>query len=209
MNRLLACAGVAALLILPASLFGQAVPNNPHTFNHAEVGIYGDLFRVYPANSSSVNFLGLGGRIGINFHPHVQIEAEMNYDFERNYTTVFTSGGTGIGTSTTITSHVRPLTGLFGPKFQVGTSGPVRAFITAKGGFIEFSYSNDAVSTSSFANSFQQFGNGTTHFAAYPGGGLEFFAGPLGIRMEAGDEIYVNNKAYNNLRITFGPTLRF
>ena len=48
-----------------------------------------------------------------------------------------------------------------------------------------------------------------TDVAAYPGGGLEFFAGPLGIRLEAGDEIYVNNKAYNNLRVTFGPTLRF
>jgi len=27
--------------------------------------------------------------------------------------------------------------------------------------------------------------------------------------MEAGDEIWVDNGAYNNLRVTFGPTLRF
>lgn len=56
---------------------------------------------------------------------------------------------------------------------------------------------------------FSQFGNGSTHFAAYPGGGIETFIGPLGLRVEAGDEIYLNNGANNNLRVTFSPTLRF
>jgi hypothetical protein len=110
-------------------------------------------------------------------------------------------------TSTTLTSNLRPLTALFGPKFQ--TSGPVRAFVTAKAGFVEFSYSNNAPSGSTFTSAFSQFGNSSTHFAAYPGGGIEASAGPLGLRIEAGDEIWVNNGAYNNLRVTFGPTLRF
>jgi hypothetical protein len=38
---------------------------------------------------------------------------------------------------------------------------------------------------------------------------VEAFWGPVGIRVDAGDEIYVNNGAYNNLRVTFGPTFRF
>jgi hypothetical protein len=209
MKRFLICAGLAGVLALPCSGFAQARSANRFDLNHVELGVYGDLFRVPPVSSNTVNFLGLGGRVGFSIHPNVQLEAEMNYDFERNYTTVVRTGGTTTTTSTTVTSNLRPLTGLFGPKFQVGTSGPVRAFVTAKGGFIKFSYSNNAASGSSFASSFNEFGNNTTHFAAYPGGGLEFFAGPLGIRLEAGDEIWVDNGAHNNLRVTFGPTLRF
>jgi hypothetical protein len=45
--------------------------------------------------------------------------------------------------------------------------------------------------------------------AIYPGGGLEAVLGPVGLRFELGDEIYFNNGGHNNLRITFGPTLRF
>jgi hypothetical protein len=207
MRHILAYAGLTAALTLSSSLFAQE--RNPYVLNHAEIGIYGDLFRVSPANSSSINFLGLGGRFSVNVHPHAQLEAEMNYNFEQNYTTLVTSGSTGVVTSTTVTSHVRPITALFGPKFQVGTSGPVRAFLTAKAGFIEYTYSNNAPSGSSFANSFSEFGNGSTHFAAYPGGGIETYFGPIGLRIEAGDEIHVNNGAYNNLRVTFGPTIRF
>jgi hypothetical protein len=45
--------------------------------------------------------------------------------------------------------------------------------------------------------------------AIYPAGGVEAILGPVGLRFELGDEIYFNNGAHNNLRITFGPTLRF
>ena len=45
--------------------------------------------------------------------------------------------------------------------------------------------------------------------ALYPAGGVEASLGPLGLRLEAGDEIYFNGGAHNNLRITFGPILRF
>src|SRR5437868_13218858 len=34
--------------------------------------------------------------------------------------------------TTLFRSRVRPLTGLFGPKFQAGSSGPFRAFVTGK-----------------------------------------------------------------------------
>jgi len=169
-----------------------------------EVGVYGDLFRL-----NSTNFLGLGARVGVNVHPNLALEAEMNYDFERNYTSITVNNGGGGGTSSTYTSRVRPLTGLFGPKLQFGTSGPFRAFLTGKAGFVELSSSTNAPSGTSFGNSFDQFGGSSTHFAAYPGGGIEGFLGPIGLRLEAGDEIYLNNGANNNLRVTFGPTFRF
>jgi len=222
MKRILSCAGLIAALALPLAVSAQDqtsspppqyVQNPPHSrwdLNHATVGVYGDLFRVNPSGGSAVNFLGLGARVGFNVHPNIALEAEMNYDFMKNYTTIHTGSNSGSVGSTTVSTRTRPLTGLFGPKFQFGTSGPFRAFVTGNVGFTEFSHSS--VTTSSgetFSNSLDQFGGGTTHFAAYPGGGIEAFAGPIGLRVEAGDQIYFNNGAYNNLRITFGPEIRF
>jgi hypothetical protein len=56
---------------------------------------------------------------------------------------------------------------------------------------------------------FTSVGSSGTHFAAYPGGGVEGFWGPFGLRAEVGDEIYLRNGTFNNLRVTFGPQLRF
>jgi hypothetical protein len=50
---------------------------------------------------------------------------------------------------------------------------------------------------------------GNTSAAIYPGLGVEGFAGPIGLRLEAGDEIYFKNGTHNNVRVTFGPTIRF
>ena len=205
--RILGVAGLAAVLALPFSASAQVqnAPKNPHTLNHGEVGVYGDYFRLAPSTGKAINYLGLGGRVGVNVHPNIALEAEMNYDFERNYTSVGTNGGS----TTTVTSAVRPLTGLFGPKFQFGTSGPFRAFVTGKAGFLEISTSGASPSGTTFGNSFNQFGGNSTHFAAYPGGGIEAYIGPVGIRAEVGDEIYLNNGANNNLRATIGPSIRF
>jgi hypothetical protein len=43
----------------------------------------------------------------------------------------------------------------------------------------------------------------------YPGGGLEGFLGPLGLRFDVGDEIYFNGGAHHALRVAFGPVIRF
>lgn len=217
MKRLLLSTGLAFLLAVPAAVSAQvSVPEkNNHALNHGEFGVYGDLFRVAPSGGTAVNFLGLGGRVGFNLNPWAALEGEMNYDFEQNYTNIHVNGTNGNGSGTvntnTYTATVRPITGLFGPKFQFGTSGPFRAFVEAKGGFIDFSTSCNAPAGSGtcFANSLAGFGGNSTHLAAFPGGGIEFFAGPIGLRVEAGDEVWVNNGAYNNLRVTFSPTFRF
>lgn len=222
MKRILGCAGLIAALALPLALnaqdqstapppqYVQNPPNSRWDMNHATVGVYGDMFRVNPAHAAAVNFLGLGARVGFNVHPNIALEAEMNYDFVKNYTTVVTGTNSGSVGSTTVSTRTRPLTGLFGPKFQFGTSGPFRAFVTGKVGFTEFSHSSTTTASGqTFSNSLDQFGGGTTHFAVYPGGGIEGFFGPIGLRLEAGDQIYFNNGAYNNLRVTFGPEIRF
>jgi len=208
MKRILLTTGLALLLAVPSL---SAQDRGKRTFNHGEVGIYGDLFRVSPSGGTAVNYLGLGARVGFNVATYAALEAEMNYDFEQNYTNINVTNGTGGGTTKTYTARVRPITGLFGPKFQFGSSGPFRAFVVAKGGFIDFTTNCNAPAGSGtcFANSLQGFGGSSTHFAAFPGGGIEFFAGPIGLRIDAGDEIWVNNGAYNNLRVTFSPTIRF
>jgi hypothetical protein len=43
----------------------------------------------------------------------------------------------------------------------------------------------------------------------YPGGGLEGRIGPVGLRLDIGDEMYFNGGAHNNLRVSFGPFIRF
>lgn len=212
MMRILFIAGLVTVLALPAAVAAQTQRQgeSPYTFNHGEFAAYGDYFRFDPGGSSkATNYVGLGGRVGFNVHPNVALEGEMSYDFERNYSSVSGTAGSFGGTSTTVVSRIRPISGLFGPKFQFGRSSPFRAFLTGKAGFLEMSRSSNSPSPSSFGNAFDKWGGGGTYFAAYPGGGFEVFLGPLGIRAEAGDEIVVNNGAYNNLRVAVGPSFRF
>jgi len=200
---------ILAIAAIPSWASAQVQPrvqeHNPYGLNHAEVGIFGDYFRFSPGGNST-NFVGLGARAAFNVHPNVAIEGQLAYDFERNYTTT-----TQNGASTSFTrSNIRPITGLFGPKFQVGSGGPFRIFGTGKVGFVNFTVNNSGVASgSTFSSGVSSVGNGGNFLAVYPGGGIEGFAGPIGIRVEAGDEIYFNNGARNNLRLEFGPTFRF
>jgi len=194
------------LLASPSLISAQTTDSGRnYTLNHAEIGAYADYFRLAPSGSAA-NYLGVGGRVAFNVNPAVALEAEMNYDFARDYTTTFNNGTS----STIVTSHVRPITGLFGPKFQFGGGGPFRVFATGKVGFLDFSSTTTGnVTGSQFSNGVSGIGGSGTHLAFYPGGGIEGFAGPIGIRAEAGDEIYLNNGTYNNLRVAIGPTFRF
>jgi hypothetical protein len=169
--------------------------------DHIEVGAFADYFRL--SNTSPVrNFIGAGGRVAVNVRPSVQLEAEMAYDFKRSFARTFTNGIT----TELVDTNFRTLHGLFGPKFSTG-SGPFRLFVTGKVGFDNFSVSNQNATTG--FTSAVGLTNGTTTFAVYPGGGFEAFAGWLGVRAEVGDDIYFSNGAHNNLRVTFGPQIRF
>jgi hypothetical protein len=199
---------ITVALFLFAALPSGLAAQESSGATHGEVGIYADYFHLSPGGSATTNYVGTGGRAALRYH-WMALEAEMNYDFARNITNTYTSGSGTTVTTTFVKSSVRPLTGLFGPTFYAGT-GPMRAFVTGKVGFIDFSTTNsEVVSGSTFTNSVAGVGGSGTHLAVYPGGGLEGFFGPLGLRLEAGDEVYLNNGTYNNLRVTFGPILRF
>jgi hypothetical protein len=187
--------GILILLCSAPALWAQS------RSDHAEVGVFAEYFRLSDT-SPKENFVGLGGRAAFNVHPSIQLEAEMAYDFKRNYTQTFTNGFS----DELVTSHVRTLHGFFGPKFQTG-SGPFRVFVTGKVGFDNFDVTNDNATTG-FRNSVG-LTTGTTRFAVYPAGGFEAFAGPIGIRAEIGDDIYFLNGAHNNLKVSLGPQFRF
>jgi hypothetical protein len=190
------CLGLLIALIFLAAPMLMA-----QSSDHVEVGAFVDYFRL--SNTSPTrNFVGLGGRAAFNMNSSVQLEAEMAYDFKRNYTSTFTDGVT----TATVNSSFRTLHGFFGPKFQTG-SGPLRIFVTGKVGFDNFSINNQNAPTG-FVNTVG-LTNGATYFAVYPGGGIEAFAGAIGLRAEIGDDIYFHGGAHNNLRVTFGPQVRF
>ncbi len=171
--------------------------------DHGEVGVFVDYFRAHQANN--LNFYGVGGRIGFNFHPNVALEAEGAYDFEQSYNTL--TFNTSTGTTNTTRSSLRLTHGLFGPKFQFTRNFPLRPFVTLKGGFLRFG-TNTGPAT--FGNAqLTSYSNTDLNGVFYPAGGVEFFAGPFGIRTELGDEMYFDNGANHNLKITVGPTIRF
>jgi hypothetical protein len=188
-----------AFLLLVA---GLGVAPLARAQNHAEVGAFVDYFKLGETGS---NFLGIGGRAAFNVAQHVQLEAEMAYDFNRVFTEGFTDNSTG--TITTQNSNIRVLHGLFGPKFQ--TSGPVRVFVTVKGGFTDFRFDPTPPSFATFTSSVNNLRANNINGALYPGGGVEAFLGPIGLRLEVGDEIIFANGAHNNWKVTFGPQIRF
>jgi len=189
---------VSAVLVLcfasPSFIFAQALKGD-----HVEVGAFADYFRVDRTNPS-LNYAGLGGRLAFNLRPSAQLEAEMAYDFDRSYNNPFTNGSI-------VPSKTHVLHGLFGPKLQTG-SGRLRLFVTGKAGLISFT-TNTQNAPTGFKSALGAVGNGDSKFALYPGGGVEGFVGPLGLRLEVGDDIYFDNGARNNIRVTFGPTIRF
>jgi hypothetical protein len=202
MKRIVWMVILGALVAAPSWLAAQEAGGD---YDHGSVGIFADYFRFSPGRGTT-NFIGFGARAGFHASAHVQLEGEMNYDFERNFTSACTNcSTTSVNTSFTRT-RLRPLTGLFGPKFE--TPGPFKFFVTGKVGFVHFS-TGSAVTPGNIGNTISGIGNGGTHFAVYPGAGIEGFWGPFGLRAEVGDELYLNNGAFNNLRITFGPQFRF
>ena len=196
MKRILYIIGLFLSLGAPAAVLAQA-----DSLNHVEIGAFADYFRV-GETSPAINFIGLGGRLAVNVHRNVQLEGEMSYDFKRTFVSVFSNG---VNTQL-VSTDVRPLTALFGPKFQ--TSGPVRAFVTGKVGFVNFTTSNQSASAG-FKSALGAVTSGDTRVAFYPGVGVEGFWGPIGLRLEAGDEIYFDGGARNNLKVSFGPSFRF
>lgn len=169
--------------------------------DHGELGVYGDYLRL--SQLGNTDFMGVGGRVGFNVAPRVQLEGQMTYDFAQN----FTATSSSTISTTIVRSNVTLLHGLFGPKFSIG-SDHARFFGTVQGGFIRFGVANGST-PNSFVSSISAFGDSSTNGALYPGIGGEFYVGPVGVRVDAGDFIYWNAGAHHNLSVKFGPQIKF
>jgi hypothetical protein len=186
------------LLCLTPRLFAQSSADD-----HVHLGVYGNLFRL---SDSRITLGGVGGRVSIKVWSKVQLEAESAYNFDQVFSQGFSDS---TGTLTVSRTHVRVLDGLFGPKVFTN-KGPVRLFGVLKGGFINFNLtSSPAVTIQTVNSAFQGLNRSNIFGVLYPGGGAEAFWGPIGVRIDVGDEIFFHSGTHHNLRASFGPVLRF
>jgi hypothetical protein len=169
-----------------------------------EVGVFIDYIGISQTNT---NNFGLGARFGYRIHRDVMMEGELAYDYGINFDEAYRNIANGNLSAIEHTS-IGITHGLFGPKLQPAGGG-FRPFVTLKAGFIDFRLSPSLLPYSDVASSVIGLRTSNVNAALYPAAGVEAALGPLGLRLEAGDEIYFNTGAHHNLRITFGPILRF
>jgi len=189
--------GRLLLLILSTAIlsFGQS---------RMEAGIYLDFLSI---SQTTTDNIGLGARFGYRIHSHVMLEGELAYDYGLNFDEAYRNITTGDLVAIERTS-VGVTHGLFGPMVQPA-HGHFRPFATLKAGFIDFRLSPSLLPYSNVVSSVLGLRTSSVNAALYPAGGVEASLGPVGLRFELGDEIYFNSGAHNNLRITFGPIIRF
>jgi Outer membrane protein beta-barrel domain len=169
-----------------------------------EAGLLLDYLSVSQTNTD--NF-GVGGRLGYRLHRNVMMEGELAYGYGINFQEVYRNVTNGDVTAIGRTS-IGVTDGLFGPMLQPA-HGHFRPFVTLKGGFIDFRLSPSLIPYSSVVSTALGIRTSSLNATLYPGAGAEATLGPVGLRLEFGDAIYFNGGEHNNLRITFGPILRF
>jgi hypothetical protein len=169
-----------------------------------EAGIFLDYLSV---SQTSTNNFGLGARFGYRIHRDVMLEGELAYDYGINFDEAYRNIANGNITAIERTS-IGVTHGLFGPKIQL-SGGGFHPFATLKAGFVDFRLSPSLLPYSDVASAVFGLRTSSLNAAIYPTAGIEATLGPIGLRLEAGDEIYFNNGSRNNLRITLGPILRF
>jgi hypothetical protein len=151
--------------------------------------------------------------VGANIFKNLQIEGELSYDFNQFYREFF-SGSSGAGNSGTIVpegTHIKVLHGLVGPKFQ--STGRIRIFATVKAGVVNFRIDPPPSSLSALfgplTSNIENIRASKLNAAIYPGAGVEAFIGPVGLRIEFGDEMFFAGGVHHNWKATFGPQIRF
>jgi hypothetical protein len=170
---------------------------------HVQVGVFADYLRL---GRTDTNFGGVGARLGFQAYKQLKFEAEMSYDFDQAFTEGFTN--TSNGSVSIHRTGMRVLHGEFGPRLNIGRHR-IQPFVTLKGGFIDFRLNNAPATVGTFFSSVNGLRADNVNGVFYPGGGLQGHLGPLGMRLDIGDEMYFNHGTHNNLRISFGPTFRF
>jgi hypothetical protein len=188
---------VSALLLLacPFSLLAQ---------RRVEVGAFLDSLSISQTNTD--NF-GIGARAGYRIRRTVMVEGELAYDYGINFDEAYRNVTNGDVTAIQKTS-IGVTEGFFGPTLRPAR-GHFQPFVTLKGGFVDFRLSPSLLPYSSVASTVLGLRTSSLNAAIYPALGAEASLGPVGLRLEFGDAIYFNDGAHNNLRITFGPIIRF
>jgi len=169
-----------------------------------EAGMFLDYLRISQTNT---NNFGVGGRLGYRVHRNVMVEGELAYDYGINFDEAYRNIANG-DISAIVRTSIGVTHGLFGPTLQPAKGG-FRPFVTLKGGFVDFRFSPSLLPFPNVASTVLGIRTSSLNVAIYPGVGVEGSLGPVGLRLELGDEIYFNSEEHNNLRITFGPILRF
>ena len=178
--------------------------NSLHAQRRFEAGIFLDSLSVSQTNTD--NF-GVGGRFGYRAQRNMVLEGELAYDYGINFSEAYKAVANGNTTQIERTS-IGVTEGFFGPMLE-SPRGRFRPFATLKGGFIDFRLSPSLIPYSSYVSSVFDIRTSSVSAAIYPAVGAEASLGPVGLRLEAGDAVYFNNGTHNNLRITFGPIVRF
>jgi len=170
--------------------------------DHIEAGIFGDYFR---QSQTDANLGGLGVRLGLKVFPHIKLEGEMAYDFQQTFEETLTNGS---GQIVVQNAPIHILHGEFGPKVELGHAR-IRPFVVVKAGFDKFFINACPVSFSCASSQIANIHQSSVNGVFYPGGGLEGHLGPVGLRWDIGDEMYFNSGTHHNLRMAFGPYIRF
>lgn len=186
------------------ALFLCAMPLRARAQSRMEASLFLDYLNI--SQTKTPNF-GLGGRFGYRVHRHVMAEGELAYDFGVNFNELYVNITNGNAAAIGRTS-IGVTDGLFGPMLEPA-SRYFRPFVTLKGGFIDFRLSPSLLPYGSVVNSVLGIRSSNLNAALYPGAGAEASLGPVGLRLEFGDLMYFNNGEHNNLRVTFGPIVRF
>jgi hypothetical protein len=171
---------------------------------HVEAGVFLDYLGI---SQTSTNNFGVGARFGYRVHPDVMLEGEFAYDYGLNFDEAYRNIANGDIHAIEHTS-IGVTQGLIGPSLQ-RSRGHLHPYATLKAGFVDFRLSPSLLPYSNVASSVFGLRTSNLNAALYPAAGISATVGPLGLRFEAGDEIYFNSGPHHNLRITFGPIVRF
>ena len=190
--------------LIPIFLTSLLLAGMSFAQKRVEVGIFLDSLDI---SQTSTNNLGVGARVGFRVHQNVMFEGELAYDYGLNFDEAYRNVITGDITAIKRTS-IGVTHGLFGPTLIRG-EGHLHPLATLKAGFIDFRLSPSLLPYVDIVSPILNLRTSNLNAALYPGAGIEATLGPVGLRLEAGDEIYFNEGAHNNLRITFGPVIRF
>ena len=182
-------------------------PTCPQLFaqKRVEAGVFLDYLGTSQTNT---NNFGLGGRFGYRIYRKITLEGEAAYDYGVNFNEAFRNLSNGNIAAIESTS-IGVTHGFFGPKLQPAKERGFRPFVTLKAGFMDFRLSPSLLPFPPVVSTLLGLRTSGINPALYPAAGIEPSLGPVGLRLEFGDDVYFNKGAHNNLRITFGPIFRF